>query len=181
VAATITEPGAIKHMAMNELVFGPLEAKQSRLLEGLLDACRKAGINATLSDRIMVDVWAKFARLSVFSGITAVTRCPIGPILADSALVTMTEDALHESIAVARSRQVPLAHSLFDEIMAALRALDPGTKSSMLVDLERGRRLELPWLSGAIVRIGDEVGVPVPIHRFITTVLQPHVNGHAQT
>jgi len=181
VAANITEPGTIKHMAMNELVFGPLESKQSQLLEGLLDACRKAGINATLSERIMVDIWAKFARLSVYSGITAVTRCPIGPILADPALVTMTEDALHESIAVARSRQVPLAHSLFDEIMAALRALDPGTKSSMLIDLERGRRLELPWLSGAIVRIGAEVGVPVPIHRFITTVLQPHVNGQSRT
>jgi 2-dehydropantoate 2-reductase len=47
----------------------------------------------------------------------------------------------------------------------------------MLQDLERGRPLELPWLSGAIVRIGTEVGVPVPTHRFIAAVLQPHVKG----
>jgi 2-dehydropantoate 2-reductase len=47
----------------------------------------------------------------------------------------------------------------------------------MLEDLERGRRLELPWLSGAVVRIGSEVGVDTPIHRFIATVLHPHVTG----
>ena len=51
------------------------------------------------------------------------------------------------------------------------------SKSSMLEDLERGRRLELPWLSGAVVRIGKEVGVPTPIHQFITTILTPFVNG----
>jgi 2-dehydropantoate 2-reductase len=50
-------------------------------------------------------------------------------------------------------------------------------KSSMLEDLERGRRLELPWLSGAVVRLGREVGIDTPTHRFIATVLNPHVNG----
>jgi 2-dehydropantoate 2-reductase len=52
-------------------------------------------------------------------------------------------------------------------------------KASMLEDLERGRRLELPWLSGAVVRLGREAGVPTPIHAFIATVLKPHVNGHS--
>jgi 2-dehydropantoate 2-reductase len=47
----------------------------------------------------------------------------------------------------------------------------------MLEDLERGRRIELPWLSGAVVRLGREVGVPTPIHAFISTVLKPYVDG----
>ena len=49
----------------------------------------------------------------------------------------------------------------------AYKALPPQAKASMLEDLERGRRIELPWLSGAVVRIGREVGVPTPIHSFI--------------
>jgi 2-dehydropantoate 2-reductase len=49
----------------------------------------------------------------------------------------------------------------------------------MLEDLERGKRLELPWLSGAVTRIGADLGVPTPTHRFITTVLTPHVNGRS--
>jgi 2-dehydropantoate 2-reductase len=55
--------------------------------------------------------------------------------------------------------------------------LPPHAKSSMLEDLERGRRLELPWLSGAIVRLGKEANVPTPNHQFIVTVLKPFVNG----
>ena len=47
----------------------------------------------------------------------------------------------------------------------------------MLQDLERHRRLELPWLSGAVVRMGEALGVATPIHRFIATVLKPHVDG----
>ena len=50
-------------------------------------------------------------------------------------------------------------------------------KSSMLQDLERGRRLELPWLSGALVRLGQELGVPTPTHAFITTALKLHADG----
>jgi 2-dehydropantoate 2-reductase len=47
----------------------------------------------------------------------------------------------------------------------------------MLDDLERGRRLELPWLSGGVVRLGEEAGVMTPTHRFITTVLTPYAAG----
>ena len=47
----------------------------------------------------------------------------------------------------------------------------------MLEDLERGRRLELPWLSGAIARMGEESGVPTPTHAFINAILLPHQDG----
>ena len=50
----------------------------------------------------------------------------------------------------------------------------------MLSDLERGRPLELPWLSGAVVRLGADKGVPTPIHEFVATVLRPFVKGGAR-
>ena len=89
----------------------------------------------------------------------------------------MMQAALLESIAVGRAKGVPLPVTLPSEIEAATEALPPGAKSSMLQDLERGRPLELPWLSGAVVRIGQEVGVDTPVHRFIATLLKPHVDG----
>jgi len=67
-----------------------------------------------------------------------------------------------------------------EDVAAAYKALPPQAKASMLEDLERGRRIELPWLSGAVVRLGREVGVQTPIHSFITTVLKPYVNGREQ-
>jgi 2-dehydropantoate 2-reductase len=51
------------------------------------------------------------------------------------------------------------------------------SKSSMLEDLERGKRLELPWLNAAVVRLGREAGVPTPTHQFITAVLKPFQDG----
>jgi 2-dehydropantoate 2-reductase len=177
VAGVIAEPGVIRHTAMNRLLFGALDPAQRPVLQELLEAAQASGIEATLSDKITVDIWAKFARLSAFSGMTAVTRCPIGPVLSDPDLLAMLQRALQESIAIARGRQIPLPAKLFDEILAASAALPPSSKSSMLEDLERGRPLELPWLSGAVVRIGEEVGVETPTHRLIVTLLRPHVRG----
>jgi 2-dehydropantoate 2-reductase len=177
VYAAIAEPGLIRHTAMGRLIFGPLDGERSPLLEQLREACLKAGFDATLSDHIVADIWAKFARLTVFSGLTAVTRCPIGPLRDDALLSEMMRGALRESMSVARAKGVPLGDDLVDEIQVGAAALPPNARSSMLDDLEHGRPLELPWLSGAVVRMGTEVGVDTPIHRFIATVLKPHVNG----
>jgi 2-dehydropantoate 2-reductase len=180
VAAVISDPGVIRHTAMGRIIFGPVDGHGLARLEPLLAACSRAGFEATLSDKVQVDIWAKFARLTVFSGMTALARSPIGIVREDPDLLAMMKSALHESIAVARGRQIPLPHNLFDEVVAAMTSLPPNTKSSMLEDLERGRRLELPWLSGAVVRIGQEVGVHAPTHRLIATVLRPHVRGKTQ-
>ena len=176
-SAVVDKPGVIRHTAMNRLIFGATDGGRSPLLEELLAATKGAGIDASLSDRIMADIWAKFARLTVFSGLTSIARAPIGVVLADPELLALLEAALHESIAVARGRQIPLPGRFFDEGVASFRGLPPHAKSSMLEDLERGKRLELPWLSGALVRIGDEVGVPTPTHRLIVTLLRAHVHG----
>jgi 2-dehydropantoate 2-reductase len=177
-AAVVSEPGTIRHTAMNRLIVGLPDGGTSPTLEAVTAAGRKAGIDAQLSPCITVDIWAKFVRLTVFSGMTALTRCPIGPLRDDVALAAMMRQALRESITVARAKGVPLTDALVDDVQVDVAALPWNAKSSMLEDLERGRPLELPWLSGAVVRIGQEVGVDTPIHRFIATVLKPHANGH---
>jgi 2-dehydropantoate 2-reductase len=177
VSAVISEPGIIRHTAMDQLYFGEIDRRRSPRLERLLDICRSAAFRSTLSNNILVDIWTKFVRLSVFSGMTAATRSPIGVIVNDPELLAMLKAAVREGTLVAHAKGVPVPDDAPETVEAAYKALPPHAKASMLEDLERGRRLELPWLSGAVVRIGEEVGVPTPIHRFITTILKPHVNG----
>jgi 2-dehydropantoate 2-reductase len=177
ISAVVAEPGVIRHTAMDRLLFGELDGTRSPRLERLLNACRASGFQATLSDHIEVDIWSKFVRLSVLSGMTAVTRSPIGPLRDDPDLFAMIQAAVLEGMAVARKKGIALPAGVFDDVVKMMQDLPPQTKSSMLEDLERGQRLELPWLSGAVVRIGREAGVETPIHRFIETVLKPHVNG----
>jgi 2-dehydropantoate 2-reductase len=162
---------------MDHLIFGMPDGVRSPQLEALLEACRPAGFQATLSKDITVDIWTKFVRLSVFSGMTAVTRAPIGVIVNDPELLEMLRAAVRETMAVAHAKGIAVPHTIDDDVTAAYKALPPQAKASMLEDLERGRRIELPWLSGAVVRLGRAAGVATPIHGFITTVLKPYVNG----
>ena len=179
VAAVIDAPGVIRHTALDALIVGELDGALSPRLVALRDAASSAGFTFTASTQIQVDQWSKFARLSVFSGLTAATRSPLGVLLAEPALMALLERAVQESLAVGRARGVELAASVMDEVLGMVRSMPPGAKSSMLEDLERGKPLELPWLSGAVVRLGAEVGVPTPTHALIETLLRPFVNGGA--
>jgi 2-dehydropantoate 2-reductase len=177
VAAVIAEPGLIRHTSLDALIFGELDGHRSERLTRLEAACLRAGFGARVSEQIEIDLWSKFARLSVFSGMTAVTRSTIGVLRSDPELFAMLQAACEETIGVGRARGVALPDSLMNEIVQMVQSLPYHAKASMLEDLERGKRLELPWLSGAVVRLGRAAGVATPIHSFIATVLKPHVSG----
>jgi 2-dehydropantoate 2-reductase len=177
VAAVIGEPGVIRHTANNRLIFGELDGRRSGRLDELRQVCAEAGIDATVSEQIERDIWRKFVWLSMFSGVTAVTRLPIGAIRENRNVVALCHAAALEGMAVAHARGVSLPVSFLDELLPGLDALPPDAKSSMLEDLERGRPLELRWLSGALVRMGEALNVPTPTHRFLATVLSVHENG----
>ena len=181
VAAVIVEPGKIRHTSLDSLIFGELDGRRSERLLRLEAACIRAGFGARVSDNIEVDLWSKFSRLSVFSGMTAVTRSPIGVLRSDPELLAMLQAACEETIRVGRATGVGLPDVVMSEILQMVNSLPHHARASMLEDLERGRRLELPWLSGAVVRLGREVGVPTPIHGFIAAVLKPHVNGSLES
>jgi 2-dehydropantoate 2-reductase len=179
VQASIAEPGVIRHVALDRIIFGELDGTRTPRLERLLEVCLDAGVNATLSTQIAVEIWSKFVHLSAMSGITAVTRCPVGVLRDDPDLLAMWQAAVVESMAVARASGIDLPRGFFDDLMLLLQQLPVQARSSMLVDLEHQKRLELPWLSGAVVRMGRALDVATPIHRFINTVLRPHINGQA--
>jgi 2-dehydropantoate 2-reductase len=57
------------------------------------------------------------------------------------------------------------------------RNAPPTMMASMAHDLIRGNRIELPWLSGKVVALGRELGVPTPVHEVLYAVLKPFVDG----
>jgi 2-dehydropantoate 2-reductase len=178
--ALIAEPGRILHSGpAHLLVFGELDGRVTPRARAFLTACEAAGFEARMSDDIRKDLWEKFVYLASLSGVTCVTRSSIGPILAEPATRALFEAAITEAAAVGRALGAPLADDVVAERMATADGLPPGVKSSMLNDLERGNRLELPWLSGGIVRLGREAGIATPTHRFIEQALKLHAMGSA--
>jgi 2-dehydropantoate 2-reductase len=178
IAAVIEEPGVIRHTGtMANFVFGELDGARSERVAALAGALQSAGVDHRISEEIQRDIWDKMAFLATFAGLTALMRLPIGPIREDAETRAMLRDGLAEASAVARARGSALPADFAERTLERCDRLPYEMNSSMLQDLEHGRRLELPWLSGAIVRLGREFGVPTPTHAFITTALKLHAAG----
>ncbi len=177
IVIVIDQPGHLRHTTAQQLVFGERDGTRSPRLVAFEEAGIRAGFQATASTTMETDLWIKFVRLATWSGMTTVTRSSMAVVRDNAELFAMMMAAIDETIAVGRARGIVFPPTLVDDTLALIRSFPATSKSSMLEDFERGRRLELPWLSGAVVRLGKAVGVPTPTHQFIAAVLQPFVNG----
>ena len=177
IVVVVDRPGHLRHTVAQNLVFGERDGRRSDRLIAFEEAGKRAGFGAKASPQVEADLWIKFVRLSTWSGMTSVTRSPMGVVRDDPALFGMMMTAIDEAIAVGTARGITFPADIIESTLGMIRNFPVTSKSSMLEDLERGRRLELPWLSGAVVRLGKEVGVPAPTHQFITAVLTPFANG----
>ena len=176
VAAAISEPGVIGHTGtMQRLVFGEYGARKSARGEAFLAACQAADIDAELSDAIEQLIWEKFVFLVGLSGMTSKFGTPIGPIRENPKRRAMLFETMREVVAVGRAKGVPLRPDFAEDRLAFCDTIPAKMTSSMQVDLKRGSRLELPWLSGALVDLGAQLGVPTPANAAIVEALMPYV------
>lgn len=178
IAAVIGAPGVVRHTGtMASMAFGEWDGRRTPRVEALLNTCRKAGIDATLSDDIEAVIWSKFVFLSAFSGICCTMRLPIGPIRQDPETRALLRRATEEVLAIARRKGVKLADDLIEQRMAFADGLPAEMYASMYHDLAAGKRLELKWLSGAVVEMGRALGVPTPAHESYWLALKLHADG----
>ena len=108
---------------------------------------------------------------------TSVTRQTVGTIRADPHMRATFAACLEETIAVGRAEGVALAPDLATTLLGFLEGLPADMKASMAADLEAGRRLELPWINGAIARLGDELDIDTPAHDRVCAELARFVEG----
>lgn len=182
IAALIEAPGVIRHNGtMARLIFAELNGKPSKRIDAFAALCKQANIDHVVSDDINRAIWQKFIFLASFSGMTCATRLSIGPIRTDPETRAMLKAALGEVVAIGRAKGVSLPDDQVEQSLTWADNLPPTMVASMLGDLNRGNRLELPWLSGNVVKLGEELGVATPIHNFIYTVLKLHVDGKTAT
>jgi 2-dehydropantoate 2-reductase len=173
--SAISEPGVVEHTSPNaRLVFGELDGGLSPRAEAFCDAARSAGIDAHLSGNIVKDLWSKFVFICALSGVCAVTRSTVGPVLGVPETREMFIDCMREVAAVAAARGVTLDKDIVEKQLTGAGSLAPHQKPSMLYDLEHGHPLEVAWLNGTVARLGAELGVATPINRFIAAALSPH-------
>lgn len=178
IAASIGEPGVIVHLGtMQRIRIGAPRGEPPAIARQLIAALKEVGVDADLVSDIVRALWEKFAFLVALAGLTAATRQPIGVIRADPDMRAVFEAAIAEAWTIGRTRGVAFADDYVAAQMRFADGLPHEMKASMLHDLTLGNRLEAPWLSGAVVRMGRERGIPTPVHATLYATVKPYIDG----
>jgi 2-dehydropantoate 2-reductase len=154
----------------------PLAEPSARVL-ALADLFRQADIQAEPVADARVPLWEKFIYLAPFAAVTGAARQPAGVVWSTPALRSTFEAAVTETEAVARAEGIAVSPEVRDRIHAYMDALPPGTRSSLLIDLQAGKRIELDALAGDVVRRGAALGVATPVMATLAATLAPYRGG----
>lgn len=182
IGSHISEPGVIKQIGrFASLQFGEQDKRASARTQAFLEACKAAGIDASLSPDIGRELWMKFAMLAPLAAITALTRGPIGPIRDTPETRKLLDAAVEEVVAVGAALKTGIDANDLAGLKKVHDGLPKGMMASMAHDLLAGKPIEIDGLSGAVVRLAQRAGLEAPTHRFVTQALAPFAGGAPKT
>jgi 2-dehydropantoate 2-reductase len=181
IATAIDAPGIIRQTGTHRrIVFGEVFDPPTEVtprVRTLADLMLKADIHAEPVADARVPLWEKFIYLAPFASFTGASRLPIGPLWSDEESQSAFLDAVREVENVARASGIKVAPNMVDRIAPYTAGIPASTRSSLLIDLSMGKRIEVETLTGSVVRRGRAVGVETPLMRALYAVLKPYVNG----
>jgi len=172
VAASVPEPGSVKHVARGDLVVGP-GTEQTRELAEHFGA---ASIPCRVSDNIEGELWTKLLWNCALNAISAVGQARYGRIAENVDTRNLVEAVVNEVFAVAWAARIVLP-GLEDAKAGMTGAMKIATQmsealSSTAQDINRGKRTEIDSLNGFIARRGAELGVPTPMNQALSTLVK---------
>jgi 2-dehydropantoate 2-reductase len=181
IATALNEPGVIEQTGTHRrIVFGEVAGDTSSIsprVQAIHDAFAGADIISEPVADARVPIWEKFCYLSPFAACTGAARVPIGPLWSDPSAKDLMISAFREVAAVARAEGIATADDLIGRIVAYVDSVPPSTRSSLLIDLQQGKPIEVEALLGTVVRRGGRACVPTPIMAALYAVLKPHARG----
>ena len=183
IATALSAPGLVEQTGTHRrIVFGEAFGERAAVSERvgrIADVLKAADIQVETVADARVPLWEKFIYLAPFAAFTGAARLPIGPLWSDPAIKAQFMAAVAEVEAVARAEGVSVREpgSLKAYVTRYVDALPPSTRSSLLIDLQQGKRIEVESLPGSVVRRGLAAGVPTPIMAGLYSVLRPWAEG----
>jgi 2-dehydropantoate 2-reductase len=172
VAASVPQPGTVKHVGRGDLVVGPRNANTERIAA----LFERAKVPCRISDNIEGELWTKLAWNCALNAISALGRAKYGQIAASEDARTVMEEIVREVLAVARAANVH-PPGLEDPKAALAGALKVAAQmsealSSTAQDMLRNKRTEIDSLNGYISRRGVALGVATPVNHALFTLVK---------
>jgi 2-dehydropantoate 2-reductase len=177
IPATLIAPGVIRNPGGSKRIVIDSAGGNATVAAFGASSARAIGLDTEITDAIGPILWEKFIRMSANAAATSLMRSAIGPILANPESRAFMRQLVEEGIAVAAATGNPVSYDFADQTMAFLDTFPPTQRASMAVDLERGRRLELSWLSGRVHALGIEHNISTPAHTAAYRSLSLYADG----
>jgi len=181
IATALAAPGLIEQTgAHHRIAFGEVfdaPAELTPRVAAIADAFRAAGVDVDAAPDGRVPLWEKFIYLAPFAGFTGASRLPIGPIRARGDARALFTRACGEVAALARAEGVQVARNVLQRIDEYVEQLPEMTRSSLLIDLQQGKRIEVESLQGAVVRRARRHDLDVPVMETLYAALFAHAGG----
>jgi 2-dehydropantoate 2-reductase len=178
IAAVLGGPGVMRHTSkFATMRVGRMDGKPDTKLAAFVEAAKAANIDIQPQDDMNRERWQKFIFLSSMAGVNCMMREPIGKVLADPDTRKFYRTLMEECLKVGQRSGAKVPDSWVDDRMTFSDNAPPGMKASMFHDLEAGNRLELDWLTGKVVSLGHELGVPVPASEAVYAAVKLHRMG----
>ncbi|OFW11698.1 MAG: 2-dehydropantoate 2-reductase [Acidobacteria bacterium RIFCSPLOWO2_02_FULL_67_36] len=185
VATALAAPGLIEQTGTHRrIVFGEVFGALPRMsdrVRRIHDALEGADIQAEAVPDGRIPIWEKFVFLVSLAGFTGASRLPIGPVWNDEFIRGAFLDGCREVERLARAEGVQVAADVIDRVSAYISAIPGSMRSSLLIDLSQGKRIEVEALLGSVVRRAARAGVDVPITSTLYAVLKPYADGPPQS
>ncbi len=164
-ATDIVEPGVIRHIEGNKISVGEPDGSRSERLRMLAGTLIDAGFRCPIAGRFRHELWVKLLGNVAFNPISALTRGTLEELVRHPEASAAVRNIMRETEAVAAKLDIELPVSIEQRMAGAERV--GAHKTSMLQDLEAGRPMELEAVVGAVVELGEKLGVPMPTTRTV--------------
>jgi len=161
----IIEPGVIKHIEGTRFTLGEPDGSASDRCQAISAAFKAGGLRAPVEPRLADQIWLKLTGNVAFNPVTALTRATLGQLGTEPAMVDLLRSIFEECAAVADRFGVRFPVSLDRRLEAGLAVGEH--KTSMLQDLEAGKRLEVGCMTGAVAELAARLDIDVPHIRAI--------------
>jgi 2-dehydropantoate 2-reductase len=173
IATTVAEPGVIEQAnPIQRIEIGEPSGEVTPRLESVAATLRDAGVEVRVTTDVRRAVWEKFIRLAPGATLATACRATIGQVRCTPEGAALYRALIAETVAVGREAGAALPADAVETAVALIQTLPADMRTSMQLDFERGRRVELAEITGAVVRLGRQVGVPTPTYDIAYAILR---------
>jgi len=170
--ATLIDDIHVRHAGIGETIVGKLDGSNPVALRQIRELFNKVRLETKISRDIKAILWSKLIINVGINALSALTRLHNGQLVEFEGTRKVLRDAVTEAVKIAKRKRIKL---IYDDPLAKVEAVCEATSanvSSMLQDVLRKKRTEIDFINGVVVRLGQELGIPVPVNTLLVDLVK---------